>query len=395
MERRVRYAPLVAAAIVAIAWLAAACGGNPSTGDQQGWLSPGETVAPGVTWHTSTDSTLLEPAAPVQISLLRLDPQRVTLTSLLSNEQVMFAEPVLEMAQRAGAIAAVNAGFFNVSNGEPVGVLKVAGVLVSDTPVTKGAVGIWSNESGRMELAFDQISARVDLRIGEAPDAVALGVDGVDTTRARGKLMLYTPKYHDHTDTAANGVEWVVSGSPLTVVAVRTDAGSSAIPPDGFVLSYGGLQLPEELKRLQPGTPVELETHWTTVNGLDPGRLHTADHVINGAGLLRVRGRQVISWDNERLSGPNFVETRHPRTLIGVDRRGDIWLAVVDGRQAQSAGMTFTDMQRLADRLQLTDALNLDGGGSSTMVVQGKVVNRPSDATGPRAVSDAIGVTVR
>ena len=50
---------------------------------------------------------------------------------------------------------------------------------------------------------------------------------------------------------------------------------------------------------------------------------------------------------------------------------------------------------RLADRLQLTDALNLDGGGSSTMVVAGKVVNRPSDATGPRAVSDAIGVTVR
>jgi hypothetical protein len=289
----------------------------------------------------------------------------------------------------------VNAGFFNVTNGEPVGLLKVAGVLVSDTPVTKGAVGIWSPESGRTELAFDQISARVDLRIGDEPAAVAMGVDGVDTTRARGKLMLYTPKYHEHTDTAGNGIEWVLRGSPLKVADVRTDVGSTPIPDDGFVLSFGGLELPEELKRLSTGTTVSLDTHWTTVNGLEPERIGTADHVVNGAGLLRVKGRRITTWETERLSGPNFVDARHPRTMIGVDRRGDIWLVVVDGRQTASAGMAFSDLQRLADRLQLTDALNLDGGGSTTMVVQGRVVNRPSDARGPRAVSDAIGITLR
>ena len=81
--------------------------------------------------------------------------------------------------------------------------------------------------------------------------------------------------------------------------------------------------------------------------------------------------------------------------MVGVDRSGFVWLAVVDGRQEASVGMSFVELQRLADRLELTDALNLDGGGSSTMVVRGKIVNRPSDATGPRAVSDAIGVTVR
>jgi hypothetical protein len=289
----------------------------------------------------------------------------------------------------------VNAGFFNVNNGEPVGLLKVAGVLVSDTPVTKGAVGIWSPESGRTELAFDQMSARIDLRIGDDADVVAMGVDGVDTTRARGKLMLYTPKYHEHTDTAGNGVEWVLRGDPLKVVSMRADAGSTPIPADGFVLSFGGLELPAELKRLTPDTTVTLDTHWTTVNGLESERISTADHVVNGAGLLRVKGRQITAWDAERLSGPNFINMRHPRTVIGLDRRGDIWLIVVDGRQPSSAGMAFSDLQRLSDRLQLTDALNLDGGGSTTMVVQGKVVNRPSDAKGPRAVSDAIGVTVR
>lgn len=382
------------AAAVALVW-SLACGAAQSAQAPAGWLSAGETVATGVTFYTASDSSLLDPPAPVSVSLLKLDPLKVRLTSLLSNDQVMYAEPVLEMASRANAIAAVNAGFFNVNNGEPVGLLKVSGVLVSDTPITKGAVGIWSPDTGRTELAFDQISARVDLRIGAEPDAMAMGVDGVDTTRARGKLMLYTPKYHEHTDTAGNGVEWVLQGSPLKVGEVRTNAGSSPIPRDGYVLSFGGLELPEELKRLTTGTIVSLDTHWTTVNGLEPQRIASADHVVNGAGLLRVKGRRITTWDNERLSGPNFVEMRHPRTMIGLDRRGDIWLIVVDGRQPTSAGMSFGDLQRLADRLQLTDALNLDGGGSTTMVVQGKVVNRPSDAKGPRAVSDAIGITLR
>ncbi len=381
----------VCAALVAV--VLAAC--SVSEPPDERWLSTGSEVAPGVMFYTSTDSTLVDPPSAVSVSLLKLDPLRVRLSSLLSNEQVMYAEQVLPMAQRAGAVAAVNAGFFNVNNGEPVGLLKVGGVLVSDTPVTKGAVAIWSPVEGRTELVFDQIAARIDLRIGRGDDEVAFGVDGVDTTRARGKLMLYTPKYHEHTDTAGNGVEWVLRGDPLVVTDVRRDAGSTPIPSDGVVLSFGGLDVPEELQRLQVGTPVTMATHWTTVNGLDATRLDTADHVINGAGLLRVRGRRISDWQAERLSSPAFVTNRHPRTLIGIDRRGAIWLAVIDGRQSTSVGMTFDDLQRLADRLQLTDALNLDGGGSTTMVVENAVVNRPSDTSGPRAVSDALGVFVR
>ena len=57
--------------------------------------------------------------------------------------------------------------------------------------------------------------------------------------------------------------------------------------------------------------------------------------------------------------------------------------------------MSFTEMQVLLARLGATDALNLDGGGSTTMVVRGEVVNRPSDLTGPRPVSDALVVMSR
>ncbi len=375
--------------------LTLACGATQGPTSQGAWLSAPDPVARGVEFFTSTDQTLVEPAGPISVSLLRLDPARVRLSSLLSNDQVMYAEPVLEMAARAKVLAAVNAGFFNINNGEPVGLLKVAGELVSDTPIPKGAIAIWSPPVGRTSLAFDQVSARAELHVLIDGKPVVVPIDGVDTTRARGKLMLYSPKYHEHTDTAGNGVEWVLGGKPLTVTTVRRDAGSTPIPADGLVLSFGGLELPEPLGLLVPGVTLEVRRAWTSVNGLESDRLESADHVVNGAGLLRRGGVAATNWDVEKFSGAAFIQSRHPRTMVGVDRMGFIWLVVVDGRQQVSVGMSFNELQRLADRLELTDALNLDGGGSSTMVVRGKVVNRPSDAAGPRAVSDAIGVSVR
>jgi len=98
---------------------------------------------------------------------------------------------------------------------------------------------------------------------------------------------------------------------------------------------------------------------------------------------------------SEATAAINATE-RHPRTVIGTSGDGRIWLIAVDGRdKALSLGMSFAELQNLVTRVGLVDALNLDGGGSTTMVVRGVVVNHPSDATGPRKVSDAIVVRAR
>ena len=119
-----------------------------------------------------------------------------------------------------------------------------------------------------------------------------------------------------------------------------------------------------------------------------------AADAVGGAGLLMLRGRPITDWSVEKLAA-GFDTTRHPRTMIGDDRSA-IWLITVDGRQpALSLGMSFVELQRLARRLGLRSALNLDGGGSTTMVVRGAIVNHPSDPEGPRKVSDAIVVLPR
>jgi exopolysaccharide biosynthesis protein len=91
-----------------------------------------------------------------------------------------------------------------------------------------------------------------------------------------------------------------------------------------------------------------------------------------------------------------FDTERHPRTIIGADIRGQIWLITVDGRNDTiSLGMDFAQLQRLSLGLGLRDVLNLDGGGSTTMVVPGKIVNHPSDRAGARKGSDSLLVFTR
>lgn len=380
------------AALLVTLMLAVAC----LRDGQVTWLGAPKSIAPGIDLFQTTDTTLVDPPAPIAVYLLRLDPDRVVIESALSNDEVMDAERVDGIAKRRNALAAINAGFFNVKNGEPAGVLKIAGELVSDTTLTRGTIAIHSLPGGAQRFYFDQASAKMVVRFKADTQDVTVPVDGVDTTRERGKLMLYTPAYHADTDTAANGTEWILDGKPLKVVDIRKDLGKTTIPRAGAVLSFGGLELTSPLEWLLPGTTVTFETRWKILNGTPEEYFEQARDVVNGAGLLIRDGVPMSDWLGKENLLLTFTEVKHPRTLIGVDRKGMLWLAAIDGRQPDySTGMTFKDLLALCARLDLVNALNLDGGGSTTMVAGGALVNKPSDVTGPRPVSDALIVRAR
>ncbi|HLB59530.1 MAG TPA: phosphodiester glycosidase family protein, partial [Bdellovibrionota bacterium] len=82
---------------------------------------------------------------------------------------------------------------------------------------------------------------------------------------------------------------------------------------------------------------------------------------------------------------------RHPRSAVGIKDSNTLLFLVVDGRQEElSAGMTLRELAAFLKTLGVREAYNLDGGGSSTLVVKGRVMNSPSDTTGERPVGDAI-----
>lgn len=364
---------------------------------QSAWLGAQQTIAPGIDYFVSTDRTLVDNTGPIALYLLELDPARVRLTDTLARGEALGFDTVNNIAARHNAIAAINGGYFNRATGEPVGVLKVGGELISDYPIIRGVVLIKSPAAGATSLEFEQLSVRMTLSFVVGNRTWRIPIDGVDTTRERGKVMLYTPRYHADTDTAPTGTEWTLDGSPLHVAGLRRGQGHTLIPKYGAVLSFGGTELPPALAALTIDTRVTLATSWTTLNGMTGAHLDQAESIVNGAGLLRLHGQTMTNWEHgESLEPAAFINMRHPRTLIGVDAAGKIWMAAIDGRETDySIGMTLPDLVRLSVRLNLQDALNLDGGGSTTMVVNGRIVNKPSDPTGPRQVNDAILVNER
>jgi hypothetical protein len=379
-----------ALAIAVLAWLKAGCPRETAID-----LGRPEKVADGVQLYRLDDPNLLDPPGPVAVQILRLDPSKVDLRSALAHDRVMQLETVPDIAARSDAIAAVNAGFFVVKNGDPAGVLELRNELVSDSPVTRGAVGILRAPGRPMSLIFDRVSAAVSLSYTVAGESFTQEIDGVDTTRVRGRLMLYTPRFGPDSDMADTGVEWQLAGSPLRVTTRRPNAGRTPIPENGVVLSFGGTVLPTGLEHLDSGQEVSIRTQFRTLLGSTPEQWVEAQDIVSGAGLLVHHGKRVADWSAEQLR-PGFDTERHPRTMIGATRGSSVWLVTVDGRNPSlSLGMTFAELTRLADKLNLVSALNLDGGGSTTMVVNGKIVNHPSDATGPRRVSDALIVVRR
>ena len=110
------------------------------------------------------------------------------------------------------------------------------------------------------------------------------------------------------------------------------------------------------------------------------------------AGPVLITGGEInITVDEEVFFGSE-IPNIHPRTAAGYTSDGRFILMVVDGRQASSRGVYLQELAVMMDNLDCVEAINLDGGGSSGMVVNGKILNRPTGTTMQREVMSAIAV---
>jgi len=116
--------------------------------------------------------------------------------------------------------------------------------------------------------------------------------------------------------------------------------------------------------------------------------------------LMIIGGWPRILCDGENVAGESATvegtlsrnaEARHPRTAVGFSRDSSTLIVVtVDGRSENSGGMTLIELANVMRELGAWQAMNFDGGGSTAMVIDGKVVNHPSDKEGERAVGNAL-----
>jgi hypothetical protein len=351
---------------------------------------------------------------PWHVNVLRIDPRRFdgTLTGAYGPD-LHDRETTSQLARGAGATAAVNAGFFVLdpaagAPGDPAGAGVYQGKVLSE------AVG----DRPALVLAADArhtTVTRLTWKGSAVVDGQRTALDGIDrvpglirncggdatdqptthplhdvTCTDDAELVAFTPEYAASTP-SGEGREVVVEHG--TVVTVMDSRGTPLAPGQTSLQATGAAV--DTLAGVSVGDRVSIRV------GLRAGhrRLPTPSGttVVNGGPLLVRDGREHITQRRDGMVHPGepsfaygWVVKRNPRTFAGVDRRGRVVLVTVDGRSTDDLGLSIPETADVARSLGLLDAINLDGGGSTTMAIHGRVISHPSDSTGERPVGDAL-----
>ncbi len=351
-------------------------------------------VAPGVTYRHGTWTTADGAQA---VELFDVDPTTpgISLEASSAAGGVAALQAVSGQAARVSrdghrVVAAVNGDIWSVDaasgRSSPVGLAIHAGELLTATTTPRPTVGLDPAEAPR--LGDVAVSGTVELPGGNT----TLGIDRVNKPRPTGALVLYTRRWGSSTGTVAGGTEVVLTGAALplrasgswtaTVASVVASGSNASIPAGAIVLSAQGADA-TALATLAIGSTVTIST------AITPGWEDVAE-AISGQQWL-VHGGDV------HVAPVSAITTAaHPRTALGVRADGSLVLAAVDGRQpSYSVGVTADDLGDLLVAQGATEAINLDGGGSTTALarlpgdVSASVVNHPSDGA-ERAVDEAL-----
>ncbi len=345
-------------------------------------------IAPGVEYAQVTRRSALREGGdgPWSINVLRIDPKTAWLKFARAMDQGVGLETVSSLAARHGAIAAINAGYFRTIGtfrGESVGTFVLNGKLLSEPHNERVSVGLIQRQ-GHVDLIFGHLKFTAILTNGSRSQ----NVDGFNRPLAANELVVFTPDFHRTTLTTPDGVEVIVRRDK--VISVIDRSGSNPIPADGFVVTANGHGREWVLAKLRKGSTLRLSWKLIPVEREAAANWSQALNITAGGPQLIKDGKIAITSDQEKIV-PAFVNERHPRTAIAKLKSGKILLLTVDGRQPSvSVGMSLPGLGELLLEFGSTEAINLDGGGSTTMVVLNKVVSKPSDASGERPVSDAI-----
>ena len=328
----------------------------------------------------------------------------------LANSQVLGKETVRSIAkrrtQRGGrkVVVAVNGGFGVLGDMRGYGgVLENLhiqdGELITQPTDTDACFGV--TEAG--EFLSTPVQMKANIQIGTH----TLEIGCINQRRLDGcKVTLYTPRLGESTHTnRRRGKEVILSGLPLPLtpnyvhpyqVKTVSNNGNSTIPKDGAILWINAQEKDPSISQLNPGVSGKL-----TVT-LSPPEWNQVRHAVGGRLRLLKNGKinQMLvdkHLENKKRHAPGKRSqelnlSHEPRTALGYNA-DTLFLVVADGRQPKySTGLTLYELASILIELGATEAINLDGGSSSTFAVNDEVVNQPSGRR-EREVLNAVFIT--
>jgi hypothetical protein len=356
---------------------------------------------------------------PWHVDVLTIDPKRFT--GRLAGDygpDFVNRETTSSLASAAGATAAINAGFFVLdpaagAPGDPAGVGVYQGRLESETTNGRPAlvvhddtakaaiVRLWWHGSVAGahgdSLGLSGLNRVPGLirNCGEPGDA-PLSRPQQDVTCTKSDEVVAFDNTYGATTPSGPGAEVVLSASGK-IVAVNSSRGTT-VPAGGHTIQAIGSAADQLLALAQRSESLSIHSALYRQNGSEL-HLRADESIFNGAPVLVQRGKVHATPNQDGAVHPGqpsfyygWAHKRNPRTLAGIDRQGRLVLVTADGRSTNSLGLSISEAAAVAKSLGMRSAMNLDGGGSTTMVVNGAVINAPSDAAGERPIGDALEV---
>lgn len=293
---------------------------------------------------------------PVRINVVEVDmklAKDLELTPALSSDTTLQSRrPITTIAKNKNAVVALNGTYFKPQTGVPLGTLMINKKMYTGPIYDRVAMGIFDNG---FDIARVQLNASVNgsgktIPVNNINQPRMLSTYVLVYTSEWGKYSPYAPKY-------GMGLQ-VVEGK-----ITKASANPIEIPQNGYVISGPKSVLQPLLDKKDAELIVNTNPEWKNVK-----------HIISGGPYLVRNSEVFVDMTAQKLGA---IGGRNPRSAIGYTADNNLILVAVDGREGSSIGMTLMELASFMQSIGCTNAMNLDGGGSTVMYVNGQVVNKP------------------
>lgn len=305
---------------------------------------------------------------PVRINVVEVDMKLAKdlelIPALSSDSTLKSRRTITTIAKNNNAIVALNGTYFKPQTGVPLGTLMINQKMYTGPIYDRVAMGIFDD-------SFD--IARIQLDATVKGSGKTIKVNNINQPRMLSThVLVYTPEWGKYSPAAPKyGVGLQVIDNKIT----KASANAIEIPENGYVISGPKSILYNLLDKKDVDLSIKTNPDWDGVK-----------HIISGGPYLVKNGEVFVDMTAQKLQA---IGGRNPRSAIGYTKDNNFIFVAVDGREGSSIGMTLMELANFMQSIGCVGAINLDGGGSTVMYVNGRVVNKPQQ-TGGIPLSNAI-----